>query len=227
MSELYVVHPGRPGGGVLTHHSTSKYVDSHIKPYRCSYPSCSEQRFSSTACRLRHEREAHGLHGHGAKPYVCLFAQCERSAEGNGFPRRWNLFDHMRRVHEYVPDGSSIGPNSPVAGSNSTLGSQHNRRRKLSTSQGAKKNRVRSKARQKSASPQMASHEPVAHHDQLLQDLHSGQKALHLSWSQKVRASRNSLSHDALEAHTERLRSVVADVRQLNSDLVQDAVVED
>lgn len=26
---------------------------------------------------------------------------CDRSKQGNGFPRRWNQRDHMRRVHDY------------------------------------------------------------------------------------------------------------------------------
>jgi len=75
----------------------SKFVDSHLRPYRCKVPSCSDSRFSSTACLLRHEREAHQMHGHQA--YNCTYKGCERSQEGRGFPRAWNLKDHMRRVH--------------------------------------------------------------------------------------------------------------------------------
>lgn len=74
-------------------------MDSHLKPYRCKVPSCTGAQFSSTACRLRHEREAHGLHGHGNKPFPCTWDGCDRAIEGNGFPRLWNLRDHMRRVH--------------------------------------------------------------------------------------------------------------------------------
>ena len=79
----------------------SKYLDSHLKPYHCKIPQCQETRFSSTACLLRHEREAHGMHGHGSKPHTCHFPDCDRYE--NGFPRRWNLYDHMRRVHNYSP----------------------------------------------------------------------------------------------------------------------------
>lgn len=78
---------------------TSKYIDSHVKPFRCKNHKCAGQEFSSTACLLRHEREAHGLHGHGAKPHLCRYADCDRSNAGNGFPRHYNLLDHMRRVH--------------------------------------------------------------------------------------------------------------------------------
>ncbi|KAK0621471.1 hypothetical protein B0T17DRAFT_291695 [Bombardia bombarda] len=76
-----------------------KFVDSHLKPYRCKVEGCQNARFSSTACLLRHEREAHAMHGHGEKPYLCSYEGCERSLTGHGFPRQWNLRDHMRRVH--------------------------------------------------------------------------------------------------------------------------------
>ncbi|KAL9095578.1 MAG: hypothetical protein Q9165_002010 [Trypethelium subeluteriae] len=78
-----------------------KYIDSHLRPFRCKAQACATLQFSSTACLLRHEREAHGMHGHGAKPHLCSYKDCERSIPGNGFPRRYNLFDHMKRVHDY------------------------------------------------------------------------------------------------------------------------------
>ncbi|KAF2743404.1 hypothetical protein M011DRAFT_471349 [Sporormia fimetaria CBS 119925] len=81
---------------------SSKYVDSHLKPFRCNKKNCVGVQFSSTACLLRHEREAHGMHGHGSRPHLCHFRECDRSEPGNGFPRRYNLFDHMRRVHDYA-----------------------------------------------------------------------------------------------------------------------------
>ncbi|KAI1826233.1 hypothetical protein F4861DRAFT_537339 [Xylaria intraflava] len=84
-----------------------KFVDSHLKPYRCKAEACENARFSSTACLLRHEREAHAMHGHGDKPYLCTYEGCERATSGNGFPRQWNLRDHMRRVHN--DNGNSVG----------------------------------------------------------------------------------------------------------------------
>ena len=45
------------------------------------------------------------MHGHGDKPYPCPFPGCERSRPGHGFPRKWNLMDHQRRVHQ---DGQTI-----------------------------------------------------------------------------------------------------------------------
>ncbi|KAL2752612.1 hypothetical protein ACRALDRAFT_2112831 [Sodiomyces alcalophilus JCM 7366] len=89
-----------------------KFVDSHLKPYRCKDPACQNSRFSSTACLLRHEREAHAMHGHGDKPFLCTYEGCDRSVPGNGFPRQWNLRDHMRRVHN-----DSRLPGSPTTSS--------------------------------------------------------------------------------------------------------------
>lgn len=88
-------------------------MDSHLKPYRCKVEGCQNARFSSTACLLRHEREAHAMHGHGEKPYLCTYEGCERSVAGHGFPRQWNLRDHMRRVHN--DNGTSTQPASPPA----------------------------------------------------------------------------------------------------------------
>lgn len=92
-------------------------MDSHLKPYRCKLSTCLTLAFSSTACLLRHEREAHGMHGHGDKPHLCTYQDCERSVLGNGFPRRWNLYDHMRRVHGYTGSASSPGSTSPTPSS--------------------------------------------------------------------------------------------------------------
>ncbi|KAL8656509.1 MAG: hypothetical protein Q9210_000224 [Variospora velana] len=66
-------------------------------------------------------REAHGMHGHGDKPHLCTYQDCERAIVGNGFPRRWNLYDHMRRVHGYTGSASSPGSTSPTPSSASSF----------------------------------------------------------------------------------------------------------
>lgn len=50
------------------------------------------------------------MHGHGANPHLCHFQGCDRAAPGNGFPRRWNLHDHMKRVHNYTASDRSSSP---------------------------------------------------------------------------------------------------------------------
>lgn len=110
-----------------TNQKSSKFVDSHLKPYRCKVEGCQNARFSSTACLLRHEREAHAMHGHGEKPYLCTYEGCERSQPGHGFPRQWNLRDHMRRVHN--DNGTSAQAASPPP-SGPTTTSARGRKRK-------------------------------------------------------------------------------------------------
>ncbi|KAI8930563.1 hypothetical protein NX059_012173 [Plenodomus lindquistii] len=78
-----------------------KYVDSHIKPFRCNNKACDKISFSSNACLLRHKREAHGVHGPSSGPHLCEYKGCERAAVGHGFARRYNLLDHMKRVHQH------------------------------------------------------------------------------------------------------------------------------
>ncbi|KAF6839741.1 C2H2 transcription factor [Colletotrichum plurivorum] len=97
-----------------------KFVDSHLKPYRCKIESCENARFSSTACLLRHEREAHAMHGHGDKPFLCSYEGCDRAMPGNGFPRQWNLKDHMRRVHN--DNGAPGSPTTASTGQQSSKG---------------------------------------------------------------------------------------------------------
>ncbi|KAL8896288.1 MAG: hypothetical protein Q9192_003170 [Flavoplaca navasiana] len=126
-----------------------KHLDSHLKPYRCKLSACSTLAFSSTACLLRHEREAHGMHGHGDKPHLCTYHDCERSIPGNGFPRRWNLFDHMRRVHNHQGQASSPGSTSPTPSSASSVCPGHStltirKRRTSSTSKGEAMKRTKS-----------------------------------------------------------------------------------
>lgn len=54
------------------------------------------------------------MHGHGDKPFSCPYEGCERSEPGNGFPRKWNLADHMRRVHNTTGHITCNGGNSSV-----------------------------------------------------------------------------------------------------------------
>lgn len=57
------------------------------------------------------------MHGHGDKPFTCTYEGCERGVPGNGFPRHWNLRDHMKRVHNdtWHPPKSNASGSSPLS----------------------------------------------------------------------------------------------------------------
>jgi hypothetical protein len=140
-----------------------------LKPYRCKVPACmdAQLQFSSNACLFRHEREAHGFHGHGDNPHLCLFEGCDRSIPGYGFPRRWNLFDHMKRVHEFVCEQPSSPETSPT-GQGSKKKDPSGRKRKVTGTISAQ-----TMKRTRSASSQANSLKVAhasAHHGQRLQN---------------------------------------------------------
>ncbi|KAI9753063.1 MAG: hypothetical protein M4579_005362 [Chaenotheca gracillima] len=197
-----------------------KFVDSHLRPYRCKVKACAPLQFSSTACLLRHEREAHGMHGHGAKPFTCHFEDCERSVEGCGFPRRWNLLDHMKRVHDFKGDTSSRSSFSSTA-------STHNdhRKRKLARAQ-----QKQSSKKSKSVSGRMSTNEgnnharrhSSAHRAQQLQNLNVEQERFQSAMEQylhDLRTSRTTLENDRLETQREGLGRAIAQIQQLHGEL--------
>ena len=73
------------------------------------------------AQHLKHLTEKNPQHMmQDVKPYLCPFTDCDRSFIGQGFPRRWNLHDHMKRVHGFDPADTGR-QKSPAAGSTSPL----------------------------------------------------------------------------------------------------------
>ena len=59
------------------------------------------------------------MHGHGVNPYLCPVPTCERAKPDGGFPRSWNLKDHVKRVHAdlyprwYRENSASCPGNNP------------------------------------------------------------------------------------------------------------------
>jgi hypothetical protein len=52
------------------------------------------------------------LEDHRDRPHLCYYQDCDRSRLGQGFPRRYNLFDHMKRVHDWNAENHQ--PSSPL-----------------------------------------------------------------------------------------------------------------
>lgn len=71
------------------------------------------------------------MHGHGDRPHLCYYTGCERGIPGNGFPRRYNLFDHMKRVHDHKED-LRAGTRSPIVASPLDRKAAASRKRKAS-----------------------------------------------------------------------------------------------
>ena len=90
------------------------------------------------------------MHGHGDKPYLCSFPDCDRSIQGNGFPRRWNLQDHMKRVHDYSAPLTN-GRASPAL--SDAAGVRFDRSRRASSNSHSSAGKKVTKATQKSALP--------------------------------------------------------------------------
>ncbi|KAK3316974.1 hypothetical protein B0H66DRAFT_605243 [Apodospora peruviana] len=98
----------------------------HLKPYLWKVKGCDTAWFLSSAVLHRHERESHDMHK-VEKPYLCPLEGCECSVPGHGFPRQWNLRDHMRRVHN---DKVTLElPASPPPSKNSTSGPGRKRKK--------------------------------------------------------------------------------------------------
>ncbi|OQE32345.1 hypothetical protein PENSTE_c001G08591 [Penicillium steckii] len=97
------------------HHPTARKL--LFQPYHCEVPACSNSHlcFSSLANLLRHQRVAHGLYGNQdtMTQILCHFSGCERSKTGFGFARRYQLHDHMQRVHHYGRRRSSSETSTP------------------------------------------------------------------------------------------------------------------
>lgn len=83
-------------------------MDKHTRPYKCIYPSCAKlQGFTYSGGLIRHEREVHNAYGGPKRPLMCPHQDCKRST-GNGFSRRENLREHLRRVHRGSGDGDDV-----------------------------------------------------------------------------------------------------------------------
>lgn len=69
---------------------------AEVPKYHCRSPSCSSVTFSSIDVLRLYESEVHNSHSWDM--YMCSVEECEREVGGTGFPRSWNLMDHMNRV---------------------------------------------------------------------------------------------------------------------------------
>lgn len=104
-------------------------MDKHERPYKCNEPTCEQNPgFTYSGGLLRHMREVHkkGV-GPTRRPLYCPHANCIRST-GEGFTRRENLEEHLRRRHSYT--GHYSPPPQSTESNNEETGDQPRKRRK-------------------------------------------------------------------------------------------------
>ncbi|KAK3700704.1 hypothetical protein LTR37_015786 [Vermiconidia calcicola] len=213
-----------PSHALTTRSLRSKFIDSHLKPFRCKIDACAKQEFSSTACLLRHEREAHGMHGHGDRPHLCYYPGCERGIPGNGFPRRYNLFDHMKRVHDHKEDqGSPIGSPVVVEAPKKTGG----RKRKASASPVVEPPAQRHKPMSLPPQPQGFFQppgyfpQPMYEPEQPRRDSQYRQRILYSQWNNQralLAKQINVVQSPDDEGHLQRLSQNIEELRRLSSE---------
>ena len=107
----------------------NKHMDKHERPYKCSEPTCEQNPgFTYSGGLLRHMREVHkkGV-GPTRRPLFCPHANCIRST-GEGFTRRENLEEHLRRRHSYT--GHYSPPPPSTSDNNEETQDQPRKRRK-------------------------------------------------------------------------------------------------
>ncbi|KAJ5471989.1 hypothetical protein N7539_008558 [Penicillium diatomitis] len=82
-----------------------KHMDKHDRPYKCYEPGCDKiQGLTYSGGLLHHQREVHKKNNDTKEPLMCPYTDCNRST-GNGFTRRENLREHLRRRHMHTDDG--------------------------------------------------------------------------------------------------------------------------
>ncbi|KAH7120114.1 hypothetical protein B0J13DRAFT_165422 [Dactylonectria estremocensis] len=97
-----------------------EFVNFHLKPYVCKVESCENDPFSSEASLHHHEREMHGLHGHGDKPFFCSYQDCPRALPTYGFRGLRGVRSHMKRMHNNHADHVTSHFLKPISGGQDT-----------------------------------------------------------------------------------------------------------
>lgn len=147
------------------------------------------------------------MHGHGDKPYLCAYEGCERGALGNGFPRQWNLRDHMKRVHNDPGPPSTNSPppsTAPVKGKN---------KRKAEATDNAPVGKIAKKSA-KSATSDKAVRQPQE--SSLVDHYHQSKRKL-LEVVSQLEDPRNSKNMDMLRNAHDYIKVMAQTTQRINS----------
>lgn len=83
----------------------SKFIMFHFESLRCKVEGCGwfGRAFATKEILYLHEQKEHGMHKGGGR-FLCTSPGCGRSRPGNGFANRWVQLEHIKNVHENIPD---------------------------------------------------------------------------------------------------------------------------
>jgi hypothetical protein len=101
-NEIFCDHPDCRGKNVVFRRlcEWNKHMDRHERPYKCDHPNCQNtQGFTYSGGLMRHQREVHRWHQTTKSRLFCPFDDCLRNSSGEGFSRKENLEEHVRRRH--------------------------------------------------------------------------------------------------------------------------------
>ena len=159
------------------------------------------------------------MHGHGDRPHLCFYPGCERGIPGNGFPRRYNLFDHMKRVHDHKDEAPAMIQD--------TQGSRKvaNRKRKSpgSLSEESVAQRQKTQVMQQPTPPPMVMNVPVygpqapVYHADTRN--HNRQRVIYSQWANQrelLEFQMNSVRSPDDEANLQRLSQNIEELRRLS-----------
>ncbi|KAK1757302.1 hypothetical protein QBC47DRAFT_153916 [Echria macrotheca] len=82
-----------------------KFVKQHLQSLMCKVEGCESGNtaFATQEILYLHEQKEHGMHKGGGR-YLCTSPGCGRSRPGNGFANKWVQLEHIKNVHENIPD---------------------------------------------------------------------------------------------------------------------------
>ncbi|KAL6700691.1 hypothetical protein J3F84DRAFT_402678 [Trichoderma pleuroticola] len=99
------------GAACKTKSELKKHSARHIKPYKCTYETCSKakQGFSTPNDLARHKKTVHREHNDNDPMYICRHGTCARKKE-KLWPRADNFRSHLYRSHNiFLKADSDLG----------------------------------------------------------------------------------------------------------------------
>ena len=156
---------------------------------------------------------------------MCTYEDCDRSNVGNGFPRRWNLRDHMKRVHDYTAPPSSTGSTSPTP---SSASSQYHGKAALALRKRRTSNNSQASASKRTkATPTVNKATSKPPKTNLASQVQKRQQTMQKQWNERHAALKERVAvldptdtsgYELIRKDHEALSSLGEEIRRMNTD---------